>query len=166
MKDLLNVIFIVLVVALSRFIPHWPNLTAIGASAIWMTYSWPKKSYSLLVPLLALAISDLVIGFHNQMLWVYGAIFVSSLLIQKIGVEFSPKSLLKSSIISTVLFFLVTNFGVWFVGDLYSHSSAGLVECYLAALPFAINDFLGTLLYGSVGMLAIQKVFQSKAAAV
>lgn len=166
MKNILNVIFIVLVVALSRFIPHWPNLTAIGASAIWMTYSWPKKSYSLMVPILALLVSDLVIGFHNQIFWVYGAVFTSSLLIQKIGVEFSPKSLIKTSIISTVLFFLITNFGVWFFGDLYNHSSAGLVECYLAGLPFAINDFLGTLLYGSIGMLAIQRVFQNKSAVI
>jgi hypothetical protein len=166
MKVFLNIIFVVLIVALSRLIPHWPNLTAIGASTIWMAYSWPQKSYSVLVPILALLISDLVIGFHNQMFWVYGAVILSSLLIQKLGAEFSPKSLIKNSLLSTILFFLVTNFGVWFTGELYTHSASGLVQCYIAGLPFAVNDFLGTLLYGSLGLLTLQKVFQTKATVI
>jgi hypothetical protein len=166
MKDLLNIGFIILAVAISRLIPHWPNLTAIGASAIWMAYSWPKKNYSVLVPISALLISDMILGFHNQMLWVYGAITVSSLLIQKIGAEFSPKSLLKNSLLSTVLFFLITNFGVWTMGGLYSPTPSGLLQCFIAGLPFAVNDFLGTLLFGSIGLLAIQKAFHSKTAPV
>lgn len=162
MKNILNVLFIIAIVALSRLIPHWPNLTAIGASAIWMAYSWPKKSYSILVPISALLISDLIIGLHNQMFWVYGAIILSGLLIQKLGSEFSPKSLIKNSLLSTILFFLITNLGVWFTGGLYPHSALGMFQCYVAALPFAINDLLGTMLYGSIGLLAIQRTFQRK----
>jgi hypothetical protein len=166
MKNFFNIIFIVSIVVLSRFVPHWPNLTAIGASAIWMTYSWPQKNLSILIPILALLVSDFFIGFHDQMFIVYSAVIVSCILIQKIGVEFSPKSLIKNSIISTMVFFLITNFSVWITGNLYAHSTIGLAQCYWAAIPFALNDFIGTLLYGSAGLLVIQKVTLNKTATV
>lgn len=158
MKNLVNISFIILVVAVSRLIPHWPNLTAIGASAIWMGYAWPKKSYAVFVPIAALFLSDALIGFHNQMIWVYGSVLISSLAIQFLGIDFSPKTVLKYSLLNTVLFFVITNFGVWYAGGLYPLNFAGLIESYVAALPFAVNDFLGNSLYGTIGMLVIQKI--------
>lgn len=158
MKDLLNVFFIILAVMVSRFIPHWPNMTAISASAIWMAYSFPKKNYALFVPTLALLFSDMLLGFHTQMFWVYGAITLSSFLVLKVGSEFSPKSVIQNSLLSSILFFLITNFGVWVSGGFYSYSIPGLAQCFIAGIPFAINDILGTLFYGSLGLMSIQKL--------
>lgn len=158
MKDLINLVFIILVVTLSRLIPHYPNMTAIGASSIWLAYSFPKKYYALVIPVLALFISDMLLGFHNQMLWVYGATLLTSFILIKNSVEFSVKSLTESSLITAVLFFIITNFGVWFTGGFYSSDIQGLAQCFVAGIPFAVNDILGTLFYGSIGLLSIQKL--------
>jgi hypothetical protein len=157
-KHLYNLGIVIILVAISRLIPHWPNLTAIGASAICMGYAWPKKSYALIVPIFALLVSDLIIGFHNQMIWVYGSVALSGLVVQVLGSEFSPKSVLKLSLTNSILFFLITNFGVWHGSGFYPQTFSGLIESYLAAVPFSINDFLGNALYSSLGMLAIQKL--------
>ena len=57
----------------------------------------------------------------------------------------------------SVLFFVVTNFGVWLVGDLYPRTLEGLVACYVAGIPFFRNTLAGDLLYAAVlfGGLAV-----------
>lgn len=163
-KNLLNSAFIVLMVGLSRFIPHWPNFTAIGASAIWMAYAWPQQgspsifSKSIFIPLTALFLTDWIIGFHNQMLWVYGALLLNGFIFQKRAVSTQPNSILGSALISSILFFLITNFGVWLSMNFYPHTTQGLMACFTAALPFAATDFAGTLFYTCVGLFVLQKV--------
>jgi hypothetical protein len=55
-----------------------------------------------------------------------------------------------AAVVATAGFFLVSNFNVWFSGDFYPHTVAGLVACYLAAIPFAENMLLGNLFYSAV----------------
>lgn len=154
--------FIILLVAFSRLIPHWPNITAVGASAFWAAYAWPNRKFSWALPLLAVILTDAILGFHDQILWVYGSILFTSIVIQTVGMKFSPGLLLKGSLFSSLVFFLVTNFGVWFSGSLYSAGIKGLMNSYIAGAPYALNDFIGTLLYGSIGLLVIEKFFKSE----
>ena len=68
-----------------------------------------------------------------------------------------PLNIAVAAVSSSVLFFVLTNFAVWARGVLYPLTSAGLVECYVAAIPFFGNTLAGDLFYSTVlfGSLAI-----------
>jgi len=55
-----------------------------------------------------------------------------------------------AAFISSILFFVFTNFGVWAFGSLYPKTVEGLIACYVAAIPFFQNTLLGDALYTAV----------------
>jgi len=146
-KPLLAII--ILIAALSRLIPHPPNFTPIIAISLFGGVYFNNWKFSVLVPLLAMILSDIVIGFHGTVIWVYSSIAV---------IAFSA-SLLKPKINylgfitlgSSLFFFLLTNFGVWMTSSFYPKTLTGLILCYTAGLPFLQNAMIGDLMY--VGIL-------------
>ena len=142
-----NVYYLGLVVlgVVARFLPHPPNFTPTGAIAFF-SGSKLRGPMAYLIPLLILAISDLVFGWHSTMLYVYCSFLVTVAL----GRRLQGSNVIKGTglALSSVLFFAVTNFGVWFGSGFYPASAAGLLACYTAALPFFFNELASTLLYG------------------
>jgi hypothetical protein len=134
--------------ALSRFIPHPPNFAPIAAMALFGGVYLDKR-YRLLIPFCAMLISDYFIGFHNTMPFVYGSFVLAALLGVWLRNHKTVGWIVGASIASSILFFVVTNFGVWVMG-MYPQNLAGLVECYVAAIPFFRNTLLGDLLYVAV----------------
>jgi hypothetical protein len=136
----------------SRLIPHAPNFTALGAVALFSGFFFPKRTQALTVPLVAMILSDLVIGFHGTLLWVYGALILISILGRYLqdspGRHFSWSRLGGFSMLSATLFFVVTNFGVWTLGTLYSRDLAGLSSCFVAAIPFFGNTLGSQMIFG------------------
>ena len=134
---------------LSRVFIHIPNFTPLIAIALFSGINI-KKQYALILPLLILAVSDLLIGFHNTMIFTWGSV----LLISAIGLLFRGKQNFKNvfatSLLCSVLFFVITNLGVWIVGGLYPMTLAGLYDCFIMAIPFFRNEVLSTLLYTAV----------------
>ena len=146
------VAFILLLVGIaSRIIPHAPNLTAIGAIAI-LSGSYLPKKYALLLPLVIMLLSDSIVGFHATMPWVYG----SYLLIGLITLYLGSKNLVIMPLIASILFFVITNFGVWASGTMYAKTLSGLLECYTMGIPF----FRGTLFGDSIFTLVLYGTFQ------
>ncbi len=146
------VAFILLCVGIaSRIIPHAPNFTAIGAITILSSSYLPKK-YALLLPLVIMLLSDSIVGFHTTMPWVYG----SYLLIGLITLYMGSKNLVIMPLIASILFFVITNFGVWASGTMYAKTLSGLLECYAMGIPF----FRGTLFGDSVFTLVLYSAFQ------
>ena len=131
--------------ALSRFVPHPPNFAPIAAMALFGGV-YLEKRFSFIVPLAAMLISDYFIGFHNTMPFVYGSFILIALLGVWLRNHKTLGWIIGSSVASSVLFFVVTNFGVWVMGG-YPQNFAGLVECYVAAIPFFRNTLFGDLLY-------------------
>jgi hypothetical protein len=148
MRTILIGSMIILVAALSRLLPHPVNFTPIAAMAL-AGGVYLDKRIALILPLAALFISDLFIGFHNTILFVYGSI----VLIGFLGLWLkSHKKLLPvvgTTLLSSILFFVVTNFGVWFTGGGWSYAKSwqGLVECYTIAIPFFRNTIAGDMIY-------------------
>ena len=144
-KNLAPVIIIVLG-ALSRLLPHPANFAPIGALALFGGAHF-KGARAFLIPLAAMFLSDLFLGFHSTMPFVYGAFF----LIVCIGKLLEDKKtvipIFGASIISSLLFFLVTNFGVWAATTMYAKNIGGLMTSYLMGVPFLKNTFLGDLFY-------------------
>jgi hypothetical protein len=135
--------------ALSRFIPHPPNFAPIAAMALFGGVYLDKR-YAFIVPLLAMVLSDIFLGFHSTIPYVYGSFIVTALIGLWLKNHKSVGLIVGASLTSSVLFFIVTNFGVW-VSGVYPQTLGGLAACYVAAIPFFRNTVFGDLLY--VGVL-------------
>ena len=158
MKTIITFLFILGILALGRIIPHPSNFTPILATAIYTPYMINDKWIAVLIPLSAMFIADIIIGFHPYMLWVYGAIGLSTL-ISSCSMQFNKKyiQLGVMAILSSILFFIITNFAVWAIWDYYPKTIDGLLLCYIKAIPFFQNTLLGTIIYTAIITLTIQK---------
>lgn len=147
-----TLIMMVLAAAFSRLIPHVPNVTAVTAMALLGGAYLSHRSLAVIVPLAALFLSDLVLGFHGTMPFVYGSVALISLLSYQgfNGKSFGLGRLGIASLGSSSLFFLITNLGVWLVDGLYEKTAQGLVTCYVMALPFLGTQMLGDLFYSAL----------------
>ncbi len=161
-------LILILFAAFSRLIPHAPNFTPVISIALFAG-AYLKKRYAFFVPVAALLLSDLVIGFYDfgSMATVYGTI----LLIVAVGLMLEKKisagKILGLSLTGAVVFFITTNFAVWMVpASIYPKTLAGLAQCYVMAIPFFWNMVLGTLVYSAlmfgVYELAGRFVFKQK----
>lgn len=154
---------IVLFAALSRLIPHPSNFAPIGAMALFGAAHYSKHYLAFLVPILAMWISDLVLNnviygaYFDHFVWFYtGSIFTygAFALIVVVGM-FSLKkirvsNLAFSALAASVIFFIVSNFGVWLSSGMYPYTFEGLSACYAAGIPFFHNTLLGDLVYTGV----------------
>jgi len=129
-----------------RIIPHIPNVSPVASLALFSGALIPSWG-GFAIPLVAMVISDLFLGFHVTIPFVYG----SFLLIAGIGYFIRKKiSVLNigvGSLIGSTLFFIITNFGVWITSSMYKKSISGLFKCYFMGLPFFRNTLLGDLFY-------------------
>ena len=141
-------LFIIVTLITLRLIPHPPNFTPILASGIFAPYVFRFKYISVAIILIAMIISDLLIGFHNLLLFVYLPLiiilFISDYLKVRIN-QYSNFLILGFS--GSVIFFIISNFGVWLITDYYPKNFIGIVECYTMAIPFFKNTLLSTLMY-------------------
>jgi len=141
----------ILIAAFTRLIPHPPNFTAIGAMALFGGAYFSRKSLAFAVPLTAMFLSDIVIGFHPGMY----AVYLSFILIVMIGMTLREKkkviNIFLASVSASVLFFIITNFALWVTGNLYPKTAVGLAACFTAAIPFFHYTLLGDLFF--VGVL-------------
>ncbi len=151
----------ILVAAIIRLLPHWPNFTPIGAMALFGGAYFSKKYLAFVVPFLAMFLTDLVLGFHATM-W---AVYLSFGLIVVIGMLMINKVKLSNvflaSVTASVLFFVVTNFAMWTVGGIYSPDLKGLLACYAAAIPFFHYTLLGDLFFAGI-MFGAFEIAKSK----
>lgn len=134
-----------------RFLPHPPNFAPIAAIAIFGGVMMPK-GYGVYIPLAAIILSDLFIGFHSTVFWTWGAFVLIALMSMGfLRDRLNAGTTIVTSLAASVLFFLVTNFGVWMQGGLYEPTLGGLMRSYVNGLPFFRNTLLGDLFY--VGVL-------------
>jgi len=140
----------VFVAAIVRILPHPPNFAPIAAMALFSGAYFNKKSFAFAIPMIAMILTDAIIGFYPFALMVY----VSFALIVLLGILMLKKVTVKNVVLATLTaslsFFAVTNFGVWALGTLYPKTFAGLMESYIAAIPFFHNSLLGDLLFSGV----------------
>jgi hypothetical protein len=141
-------VLLVAFAAVSRFMPHPENFTPIAAMALFGGVYFNKR-YAFVIPLVAMVVSDYFIGFHNYIPYVYGSFVLTGVIGIWLKNHKNVGWIVGASLSSSVLFFVVTNFGVWVTGG-YPQNFGGLVECYIAAIPFFRNTVFGDLLYAGV----------------
>ena len=147
-KQILLGLMIVAVLSLSRLIPHPPNFTPILGMAVFSGAIISKRYIAYLVPLAAMLLSDLYLGFHASMPIIYFSLALCVLIGTIIESRVSILNSFLSISLGVLLFFLITNFMVWYGSGMYELSISGLMTCYLMGLPFLQNTFISSILYG------------------
>jgi hypothetical protein len=146
-----TILGITLSAAAMRLLLHPPNMTPIAAMALFGGVCFTTRRTAFLVPLAAMYLSDLALGFfiydfgwfHWLMPFVYASFAMTVCLGFLIKHRLTPLTVGGAALIGSVQFFIITNFGVWLVGNLYPKTAAGLLSCYTAAIPFFRNTLAG-----------------------
>lgn len=145
-KTIIVTVSVILMGAVARLLPHPANVTPLTAIAL-LGGAYLSPALALTVPLAALFASDLFLGFHGTMPFVYASFILVSALGLFLKSRRNAQTIALACVTSSLLFFVVTNFGVWATSSLYPHSGSGLLACYTAALPFLRNSALGDLFF-------------------
>jgi|TARA_B110000971_G_C19805982_1_gene406524 hypothetical protein len=144
--------------AASRFIPHPPNFTSLIALSFYIPTILGIRYLPALI--VSFIITDLVIGFHGVTFFTWGSIIVIGL-----GSKFFTSNIFSrigGALSGVLVFYIVTNFGVWSLGG-YGYTLQGLIVCYTLGLPFLGNTLISTILFSSIIEAIIkQKVFLKK----
>ncbi len=136
-------------VVIARVAPHPANFAPIAAVALFAGALLPRR-WALAVPLVAMVSSDLLIGLHPLVLYTWGSYMFIAFASSRWLRNATLLNLGASSITASVLFYVVTNFGVWTQGLMYPMNANGLVHCYINALPFFRGTLTGDLFYTGI----------------
>ena len=141
--------------ALTRFFPPIANFTPLAAMALFGGAYLINKKWAFIIPLTAIFISDIIFeiyngtGFYPDMIFVYGSMALITCLGFYLRGREQRQTIMVASLTGSIIFFLLTNFGTWTTGY-YGYTFTGLMNCYVAGIPFFKGTLLGDLFYNIV----------------
>lgn len=151
---------LILLAALSRLLPHPSNFAPVSGMALFGAAYYGKRYWAFVIPIASMWLSDLILNnvvyaeyfdhfvwFYSGSVFTYGAFILIVLLGMVVLKRVGLVNLMLSALGASVIFFIVSNFGVWFSGTMYPKNMNGLLACYTAGLPFFKNTILGDLVY-------------------
>ena len=147
---LLAILFAILAAAFLRLVPHPPNFGPVGALALFSGAMLGRRWLAFVAPIGALLLSDLALGFYPELLFVYASVVAIVAIGWLVAKRKSALTIAVAAIASSILFFAVTNFGVWLMMDYYPKTLTGLAACYVAAIPFFQNTLASDLFYAAL----------------
>jgi hypothetical protein len=165
-RRMMVLIVMILVAAMARLLPHPQNVTPIGAMALFGGACFLDRRMAYLLPMAAMLLSDVVLGYTRYGVWsmlaiqpvVYACFLASTAIGQCIRNRRSAWQVGAATLAGSLLFYLVTNFAVWAGGLGHPLTASGLAKCYIDAIPYFRNSLLGdaafaTFLFGGLAML-------------
>ncbi len=168
--DLLMIGFLVGLDIAARLAPHAPDFTPVAATALFAASVLRVRTAAILVPIAGMMLGDTMLGFYD---WRVMAVVYGTLALPACAACLShrlrrPRLIVPMLLSSSLIFFLVTNFAVWAFSPMYAPNAAGLIKCYVAALPFLRNMaegdlFWGLVLFGSYWLLQNIRAAETKA---
>jgi hypothetical protein len=149
MRDAFLILGLIGLDVLARLLPHAPNFTPVAASALFASLVLRCRPLALTVPLAAAMLPDFVLRIDDWRVTaaVYGSLMlpaVLGLLPRRLP---APHFVFALMAASSLAFYAITNFAVWMFSGMYPHDNAGLLDCYIAALPFLRNTLAGDLFW-------------------
>jgi hypothetical protein len=145
-------ISMIILAAVLRIAPHPWNFTPVGAMALFSGAVLKNRRLAFAVPLLALFAGDLFVGFYK--IQIMFAVYASFLLSVAIGLCLRNRRTIGPISLATLLgafqFFVITDFAFWIFGSAYPRTAAGLIACYVAAIPLFFNMLAGDVLYAAL----------------
>jgi hypothetical protein len=159
------IISALVIVSLARLLPHMPNFTPVGAIALFAGTYIANKRLAFFIPLAILFVSDILLeifhgnGFYAYMPFVYASFAIVVAIGFLLRGREQRQTIMVASLVSSLLFFFITNFGCWLMYDLYPKTGSGLVSCYVSAIPFFRGTVMGDLFYNLIlfGSFALAK---------
>ena len=151
---------IILILSFSRLIPHPPNVTPVIAVAIMSTYFFKDIYVSLAALLISMILADFFIGFHSNIIFVYASLAFITFIFTKVKKKIKFNNLIIYGLLGSILFFLISNFGVWLLSGLYTKNLSGLIECYIMAIPFFVNTLFSTIFFSYTALIAHKATFK------
>ena len=136
---------IFLVLSASRFIPHPPNFTSLLALSFYIPAILGARYIPALI--ISFLITDYFIGFHSTVAFTWGSVIIIGLISKYFIKNITTR--ISGALMGALLFFLITNFGVWSLGS-YGYTFEGLIICYTLAIPFFAYSLISTFLFSVV----------------
>ena len=181
-RNIFVLTLLIIIAAISRFIPHGYNFTPIAGMALLGGGYYNKRILAFIVPILVLFVTDFVLNntlyraffpdvegivfFSNFMIFTYigtaGIVLIGMGLLKKVT---APR-ILGGALFSTILFFLITNFGSWATGTMYPKTGGGLIASYIAGLPFMSGHLIGNLVFSFILFTAFELITKRQLSAV
>src|SRR5262245_1287471 len=161
MRNLAFIVFI-LAAGLTRLLPHPPNFAPITAMAVFGAVTFGRWRTAVVAPLIALLVSDLAKeylwrqgmsaqwGIYRGMWVTYGTTVLIALISRLAHGTRRPSVMAGTTLLGSIVFFLVTNFAIWARGTRFPHTLDGLMDCYVIAIPFFRNSLAGDVVYATV----------------
>jgi hypothetical protein len=157
-------ISLIVLAALTRFLPHPPNFTPLGAMGLFGAAYFGKKWMALAIPFISLFLGDLVLNnivykeYFTTFTWItspllylsFAAVVATGWLLLRNQAQMSPAKVIGASLSASVVFFLISNFSTWLESGMYPKSIAGLMTCYAAGIPFFGNTVMGDLFFSGL----------------
>ena len=152
----IHFIGILLILSASRIIPHPPNFTSLLAIRFYIPFFMGRNYIPAI--LISFVITDLIIGYHNTTHWTWGSVLLIGLIAKYFPNKLSTRII--GAMSGAIIFFIITNFGVWTTG-MYGLTISGLKASYILAIPFFTYSLISTLLF-SVIIEAGYKILYTK----
>ena len=130
---------------LFRVIPHPPNFTPVIALSLYLPFFFGLWSIPFFI--LGFALTDYFIGFHTLLIWTWSSLALVGLLSQ---LAKGKVTRLLLAFTGALIFFLISNFGVWVTSSFYESNIQGLINCYVMAIPFFTNTLISTIIFGAL----------------
>ena len=145
----LIILFLVLLLVVSRNLSFIPNFTPTISLIVFASTMF--RNYYILASIVIASqlISDYFLRYYSSIFFVYLGYILLAFASKFILKEINFVSIIGTSIISVFIFFLVSNYGVWQMMDICDYSLSGLIECYIAGIPFLKYSLISTLLYST-----------------
>ena len=156
MKQISICIGIFIALSLSRFIPHPPNFTSLLALSFYVPVIFGLRYLPAL--LISFAITDFIIGYHSGTFFTWGSVFLIGLIANFFAKNITTR--LTGALVGALIFFVISNFGVW-VSGMYGLTIVGLLNCYTLALPFFAYSIISTTIFSLI-IEILYKTYQSK----
>ena len=157
MIKIMFAICLIVLGVVSRCVPHASQFTSILAVAM-LGGMYLDRRIALALPLAIMIVTDLFLGFHNTMVFTWGSMLLVSCIGLYLRNHKSSMNVFAGSLVSAVVFFLVTNFGAWFT--LYPQTWDGFKQCYFMAIPFFRTTLLSTVAYSVILFLGFEWVLE------
>jgi len=155
-KQISICIGIFIALSLSRFIPHPPNFTSLLALSFYVPVIFGLRYLPAL--LFSFAITDFIIGYHSGTFFTWGSVFLIGLIANYFAKNITTR--LTGALVGALIFFVISNFGVW-VSGMYGLTIVGLLNCYTLALPFFAYSIISTTIFSLI-IEILYKTYQSK----